>query len=264
MSKKSAKASEMTFFDHLDELRGALLRVLIGVFAALILCYYFAPRLQELLTFPMTGKENTTMALLAPTEGFIVRLKISLVAGIFLSAPWSFYQLWRFVAPGLFKNERRMVLPVVFFSTLCFVTGAVFAVYLLPYATQFFLSFATPTVANAWSLGKYIDFVLRLFLAFGLVFEMPLLIFFLAKFGIVTPPFLRKYRRHMYVVFLISASIITPPDIFTQVVLCAPMIVLYEFSIYLAMVAKKGREKKEEKALQKEKEPDSDLEGEGN
>jgi len=246
MGRGNDQIENMSFFDHLDELRSSLFRGLIGLLVGLVVCYYFAPWIQTFLINPVNSGTDVTMALLAPTEGFVVRLKISFVAGLFLTAPWLFYQLWRFVAPGLFSEERKMVFPVVFFSTICFITGAAFALYILPYATSFFLSFSTPTVLNSWSLGKYVDFVLRLFIAFGVVFEMPLLIYFLARFGIVNPPFLRTYRRHMYVAFLIMASIITPPDVFTQVILCAPMVLLYELSILLAGVAGRKRKGKEE------------------
>jgi sec-independent protein translocase protein TatC len=201
--------------------------------------YYFAPQIQELLLYPFQEEMGPRLALLAPAEGFIVRLKISFVAGLFASAPWIFYQLWKFVAPGLFDSEKKMVLPVVFFSSVLFLTGAVFAAYVIPMATQFFLSFTTEDVANYWSLGRFIDFELRLFVAFGVVFELPLLIYFLARFGIVTPTFLRTYRRHMYVVFLVGASLITPPDVFTQVFLAVPLVVLYEVSIFLAVIARK-------------------------
>lgn len=238
MSGKAKKSvNEMNFFDHLDELRTRLFAMFIGLVVATVGAYYFSPQLQELLLFPFRNETGPQLALLTPTEGFIVRLKIAFVAGLFVSAPWLFFQLWKFIAPGLFEHERKRVLPVVFFSTLLFLTGAVFAAYVIPMATRFFLSFTTADIANFWSLGKFIDFELRLFVAFGIVFELPLLIYFLARFGVVTPAFLRQYRRHMYVIFLVAAALITPPDVFTQVFLTVPLIVLYEASILLAVVA---------------------------
>lgn len=241
MSKKKP-LQEMNFLDHLDDLRGSLLRALVGVVVGLVVVYYFSAILQDFLLQPLKNISGTTkLALLAPTEGFVVRLKIALVGGIFLSAGWIFLQLWGFIKPGLHPHERKMVLPVVFFSTLCFMLGAVFAYYVLPWATRFFLGFSSPTVENMWSLGKYFDFALRMFLAFGLVFELPILIYFLARFGVVTPPLLRKYRRHAYILVLVTAAVITPPDIFTQVVLAMPMVILYELSIFLAVMANKRR-----------------------
>jgi len=132
-----------------------------------------------------------------------------------------------------------MVLPVVLSSSILFLAGAGFAVFVIPMATRFFMSFTTEEVANYWSLGKFIDFELRMFIAFGVVFELPLLVYFLARFGVVTPGFLRSYRRHMYVAILLAAAILTPPDVFTQVVLAVPLVALYEVSIFLAMVAQR-------------------------
>jgi len=244
MSRRPKKApNEMNFLDHLDELRVRLFWAFGGLLVATVVGYIFSMDIQQLLMFPFVAEEGPKLALLSPTEGFIVQLKISLIAGLFISAPWIFYQLWRFVAPGLFENERKMVLPVVFFSSLLFLAGAAFAVYVIPMATRFFMSFTSEDVANYWSLGKFIDFELRLFVAFGVVFELPLLIYFMARFGIVTPKFLRTYRRHMYVTFLVAAAIITPPDVFTQVILAIPLVILYEASIFLAMIATKQYEK---------------------
>jgi len=260
MSKEKKKPAEMTFLDHLDELRGALWRALVGVFIGAAIGYYFAPILQTWLLIPFEDQTSASLALLAPTEGFVTRLKIALVAGLLGTAPWIFFQIWAFVAPGLFMHERKMVLPVVFFSSLLFLTGSAFSLYVLPHATSFFLSFSTMDVQNAWSLGKYVDFVLRLLLAFGIVFELPLLIYFLARFGVVTPTFLRKYRRHMIIGFLILAALITPPDVFTQAILTLPMIVLYEASILLAIVAQKQYERKREEFMSDDGEEGSDDE----
>ena len=237
--KRRKKPDEMSFIDHLDELRIYLFRAIGGLAVATVIGYIYSQNLQQLLLYPFANLEGPRLALLAPTEGFIVQLKISLIAGVFISSPWIFFQLWSFVAPGLFEKERKMVLPVVFSSSLLFLVGAAFAVYVIPLATRFFLSFTNAEVANYWSLGKFIDFELRMFLAFGVVFELPLLIYFLARFGVVTPAFLRTYRRHMYVAFLFAAAILTPPDVFTQVVLAVPLIVLYESSIFLAVIAQR-------------------------
>ncbi len=252
MKKRSEnKNQEMSFFDHLEELRSSLIRALIGLFIGMIVMYIFAPTFQKWLIAPFISKEGAKLSLLTPTEGFVVRLKLSLVSGIFVTAPWIFYQLWRFVKPGLFLHERKMVMPVVFFSSLNFLLGAGFAYLILPWTTQFFLSFATPPVENLWSLGKYLDFILNMFLAFGLVFELPILIYFLARFGIVTPQFLRKYRRHAIILVLIVAAVITPPDVFTQIIIALPMIALYEVSIALAAVARRkwlqGQNEEEER-----------------
>lgn len=256
----------MNFLDHLDELRATLIRILIGLMVGVIVCYFVSPQIQDLLLLAFKTPENIRLSLLYPTEGFIVQLKISLVAGIFVTAPWIFYQIWKFVSPALYANEKRWIWPTVFFTSLCFMTGAVFAWFVLLWATSFlmgfsseggavslgfggltFLEFGTPAVENVWSLGKTLDFILRMFLAFGVMFELPVAMYFLARIGLVDARFLRQYRKHAYVVVLIAASIITPPDIITQVALGLPLFGLYELSIFVAIVA----EKKYKKSLDK-------------
>ncbi|MFH0882614.1 MAG: twin-arginine translocase subunit TatC [bacterium] len=251
MSRRNRKnPNEMNFLDHLDELRVHIFRAFGGLLIATIIGYIYSQDLQRLLLYPFAGMEGPKLALLTPTEGFLVQLKISLIAGVFISLPWIFYQLWSFIAPGLFEKERKMVLPVVFSSSVLFLVGAGFAVFVIPMATRFFMSFTSEEVANFWSLGKFIDFELRMFLAFGIVFELPLLIYFLARFGVVTPKFLRTYRRHMYVAFLLAAAIITPPDVFTQIVLAVPLVVLYEASIFLAVIAQRKYNRVADQRLQ--------------
>ncbi|MBD3166524.1 twin-arginine translocase subunit TatC, partial [bacterium] len=200
MSEETPLTPAQTFLEHLDELRGAIIRALIGLVVMCVAGYFIADYLQDLLLFSFRTHQGTQLALIAPAEGFIVKLKISVVAGIFLASPWVFYQIWHFVAEGLYPHERKMVLPVVFFSTMLFLAGAAFAYMVLPWAVDFFLSFATPEVENMWSLGRTLDFILRMFLSFGVVFELPIAIYFLARFGLVTPGFLRTYRRHSYIV----------------------------------------------------------------
>ncbi|MBZ0263874.1 twin-arginine translocase subunit TatC [bacterium] len=242
--KKQKKPSEpKEFLEHLDQLRKTVMYAAGGLVVGMMAMYYFAPLIQDFLTKPILSQEGVKLSLLTPTEGFVVRLKISFVAGLFFTAWWIFLQIWLFVMEGLYSRERKMLIPVVFFSSFNFLVGAGFGWLVLPWATDFFMSFSTNTVENMWSLEKYLDFVLRMFVAFGVVFELPLVIYFLARFGIVTPEFLRKYRRHAYISVLIAASIITPPDVFTQVVLGLPMVVLYEISIWLAVYAEKKSKK---------------------
>ncbi len=261
MSRKKP-ASEMNFLDHLDELRSVLIKALIGLMIGVIVSYFFSPRIQDLLLLAFKTPENIRLSLLYPTEGFMVQLKISLVAGIFVAAPWIFYQFWSFVAPALYDNEKRWIGPTVFFTSLCFITGAVFAWFVLLWATSFlmgfasdggsvtlgwgghtFLEFGTPAVENVWSLGKTLDFILRMFLAFGVMFELPVAMYFLARLGLVDAKFLRTYRKHAYVLVLIAAAIITPPDVITQIALGLPLFGLYEISIYVAMIGSRRHKK---------------------
>lgn len=238
--KKRRDAQLMTFWEHLDELRSRIIKALVAVTIGLIAAYSFVPYVQAVLIesfFP--NSENAPLAFLKPTEGFVVRLKLSLVIGLLLVSPVIFYQFWRFVAPGLYPKEKRFIIPVVVTSSISFIVGAAFSVFVLPYATRFFLSFAVGGIENTWSFGSYVDFVVRLMLAFGLVFELPLVIYFLVRLGIVTPEFLRRQRRYAVIIFMVIAAVISPPDIFTMFVLAIPLIMLYEISIILAVFARK-------------------------
>ncbi len=238
--KSRDKEKVMSFWDHLEELRSRLIKSLLIVTCGLCVAYFFVPYIQDFILkefFPADG--DKPLAFLKPTEGFIVRLKLSLMGGLFLTSPAVFYQFWRFVAPGLLQREKRFIIPVVTTSTMSFLGGAAFSLFILPYATNFFLSFSRGVIENTWSFGSYVDFVIRIMLAFGLVFELPLVIYFLVRLGIVTPEFLRKKRRYAILIFLVLSAVISPPDIFTMIVLAVPLTILYELSIIIAIFARK-------------------------
>ncbi|TKJ40248.1 twin-arginine translocase subunit TatC [candidate division LCP-89 bacterium B3_LCP] len=232
--KKEGGSNPMSFWDHLEELRSRLIKTILFVIAGFCAVYAFVPGMQEFLIERFFEEEVAPLAFLAPTEGFIVRLKLGFIGGLIIASPGVFYQFWRFVAPGLYAKEKHFVIPVVITSTVSFLVGAAFSFFVLPYATRFFLSFAGTEIQNAWSFGSYVDFIIRILLAFGLVFELPLVIYFLVRLGIVTPQFLRKKRRYAIIIFLVLAAVISPPDIFTMVVLAVPLTVLYELSIIIA------------------------------
>jgi len=232
--------NSMSFIDHLEELRGRIIRCLVAVAIATVAAYVVEPRvLTFLISFLMQGAGDS-LALLAPFEGFMVKLKLSLIMGLIVSSPVIFWQFWRFVSPGLYRREKRVILPIVILSTISFLVGAAIAFYIMPVATEFFQSFASNGIRNTWSLSRYIDLVSRMILAFGLLFEMPLVIYFLSRLGLVTPKFLWEKVRYAIVIILFVAAVVTPgPDIFSQLVLAIPLTVLYLFSILLSMIAVK-------------------------
>ena len=236
---------QMSFWEHLDELRGRLIKSILFVCAGFLIAYLFIGRIQDFLIASFFTETKLPLAFLNPTEGFIVSLKLSLAVGILIAAPGVFYQFWRFVAPGLYPRERKFILPVVITSTVSFLIGVGFSFFVLPYATQFFLSFGGDKIQNLWSFGSYVDFIVRLMIAFGVVFELPLVIYFLVRLGIVTPQFLRKQRRYAIIINLIIAAVITPPDIFTMVVLSIPLLALYEISILVGDVVHRKRMRSE-------------------
>jgi sec-independent protein translocase protein TatC len=232
----------MTFWDHLEELRGRLIKTLLLLTGGFCAVYFFVPYIQEFLIQSFFEEEVAPLAFLRPTEGFVVRLKLAFVGGLIVASPWIFYQFWRFVAPGLYPREKGFVIPVVVTSTGSFLVGACFAFFVLPYATRFFLSFGGDQIQNTWSFGSYVDFLVRIILAFGLVFELPLVIYFLVRLGIVTPAFLRRKRRYAIIIFLVLSAVISPPDIFTMIVMAVPLMVLYELSIFIAQIAHRKRQ----------------------
>jgi sec-independent protein translocase protein TatC len=250
---KSAQSSDqhdeesgMTFLDHLEELRGRIVKALLGVIVAVIICGVFSDRLvndvilrPSRLTSPPLNIINTV-----PYGQITFYMMAVLVAGLILSSPWILYQLWKFVQPGLMPKERIYISSIVIYTTLCFLTGVAFAYFImLPYMLQFFATFGTSTIQNMISVSEYMSFVLQLVLISGLIFELPMVSYFLARFGILTPKFMRHYRRHAIVVILIAAAVITPTtDPFTMSVFAIPMFILYEISIWIASVAKRKRD----------------------
>jgi sec-independent protein translocase protein TatC len=237
---------EMTFLDHLEELRWRIIKAVLALLAAVIVCGFFADWIvnevvlrPSRLTSPPLNIINTV-----PYGQITFYMMVVVVAGLILSSPWILYQLWKFIEPGLMSKERRYISGIVGFSTFCFLSGVAFAYFImLPYMLQFFASFGSTSIQNYISIDEYMSFVLQLILLSGLIFELPMVSYFLARFGILTPAFMRHYRRHAIVIILIIAAVVTPTtDPFTMSVFSIPMLVLYEVSIWVAKIAKQKRD----------------------
>ena len=231
-------ASQMTFFDHLRELRVRLVRSLIAIAVGFFGCYAWSKELFDILVKPLIKVFPPGSALIytALTEAFVTYMKVALVAGIMAVSPYLFYQVWSFIAPGLYKEEKRYLIPIAFFSGLFFVSGALFGYYVVfPFAFQFFMEYATETIKPMPSLAEYLNFSLKMLFAFGVIFELPLFIFFLAQLGMVTPAMLRKFRRYAILLAFIIGAVLTPPDVISQTLMAAPLIILYELSIWVAV-----------------------------
>ena len=242
-SKEEEAAAEggrsMTLLDHLSELRVRLVRSLIALTVGFFACYGFAEELFNYLMIPLTRALPSGAKLIytALPEAFFVYMQVALVAGAFLASPYLFYQIWLFIAPGLYDEEKRHVIPIAGASALFFVAGAAFCYFqVFPYAFEFFVGFATDTIAPMPKLDEYLGFTLKMLLAFGLIFEMPLFAFFLARLGLVTAQWMRKTRKYAILAIFIVAAILTPPDVFSQLMMAMPMLVLYEISIIVAAV----------------------------
>jgi sec-independent protein translocase protein TatC len=242
---------EMTFFDHLEELRWRIIKVFIGVVMGAIICWVFIDWLvNNVLLLPVfrINAQNLNgpqfiLQNLRPFGQVVLYMEIGIVGGIIISLPNVFYQLWKFIAPGLLPRERRYISKIVAFSTLCFLSGISFAYFLmLPMALKFFAGFGSPQIENNIAIDEYMSFIISLMLGAGVVFELPMVSWFLAKLGILTPQFMRKYRRHAIIIILFLAAILTPgTDPISQILLAIPLMLLYEISIWIAKVASKPK-----------------------
>lgn len=253
---------EMSFLDHLEELRWHILKIVAGLLIATIACAFFVDFIiQKILLGPLIAV-GLKAQVLTPYGIVMLYFQAVLICGLIISMPNTLYWLWKFVSPGLMPKERRYVSGIVGFTSFCFFSGVAFGYFiLLPAALDFFAHFGTENITLNVAIDRYVSFVLALILGAGLVFELPMISYFLSKMGILTPAFMRHYRRHAYVVILLISAIVTPtPDIVTQLLLAAPMFVLYEVSIFISKIVlrKKERASKEENTIGREEHHDSD------
>jgi sec-independent protein translocase protein TatC len=250
--------AKMPLTEHLSELRRRILTSLAAVFVIFVVVFNYSEKLFELITFPLRAelrfravapyievvrKTAAPLVFLAPAEAFWMHLKVSLVAALILSLPVIFFQLWRFISPGLLEKERKYVMPFVFFATLLFLIGAFFCFgIVLPFAITFLLGYKTQNMAPMLSVGSYVDFCLKFILAFGVIFELPLAIIFLTRIGIVTPKTLAKNRKFAVLFAFIAGAVLTPtPDVFNQTLMAVPIIILYEIGILVSRVMYRKR-----------------------
>ena len=235
------REKRMPFLEHLEELRWTLFRSIIGIVVGAIISYVFSQQIVDFLRRPAPA--DLQMIYLSPTEGFMIYIKVALFAGLFVSLPYVAYEFWKFVVPGLLEKEKKLVMPIVVFTVICFLIGAAFAYFvIIPFAVDFLLSYQSDYLVANWTIGKYLGFVVTLLLTFGVVFELPVLSFFLTSIGILTPEFLRSKRRYGIVIIFIVAAIFTPPDVFTQFMMAIPLIFLYEISIVISRMVVRKRE----------------------
>lgn len=244
---------EMTFTEHLNELRVRLVRCLIAVFIGFLACYGFAEQLFMLLMEPLITLLEPSGGSLIYTglpEAFFTHLKVAALAGLFVASPYVFYQIWMFIAPGLYEGERKYMIPIALCSALCFVTGALFGYFVVfPYGFQFFLGYASEAIQPMPSVKEYFSFSTSMLFAFGLIFELPLFMLFLSVLGVVNYKTMRKYRKFAILGNFVVAAILTPPDVVSQILMAGPMCLLYEVGIWVSyMFGKKPKEPPEEEA----------------
>lgn len=232
-----AELPKMSFLDHLEELRKRLLVSIIAVAVGFLACWAFAENIFGKLQEPLTAflPKGDKLAYTRLTAPFFLYMKVAFFAGLFVAAPVVLFQLWLFIAPGLYKRERRMAAPFIIFGTLFFIAGGYFGYrFLLPATCSFFVE-TGKQFKQMVTVDDYFSFASTIILATGLVFETPILIFFLARLGIVTPAFLMQKFKYAIVLSFVIAAIVTPtPDMVTQAALAVPMIVLYLIGVLVA------------------------------
>jgi sec-independent protein translocase protein TatC len=232
----------MSFWDHLEELRKVVLSSLAAIIGAAVAIYFFSGRILEFLVVHTVGQAQ----FLRPMEGFTVRLKLSLLLGLIVALPFVFFRIWSFIVPGLMQRERRTVFPLSLWSTLLFLIGVAFASFLLtPIMVKFLMGFQTEHIEGNLAISYLLDFFMKMALACGVLFQLPLVVAILSIFEILTPAFLKQKWRHAVVLILILSAILTPSDPGSQLVLSAPVMLLYIVSIVISTVIWKRKASRE-------------------
>jgi sec-independent protein translocase protein TatC len=229
---------KMSFLEHLEELRKRIINACLGIVVGIGLSFFYIQRIYDFLTAPAlaTLPEGSRLIYTQPTEAFSLYIQISLISGATLAAPWIMYQVWGFIAPGLYANEKRFVVPFVLFSTIGFVSGAAFNHYIAyPFIMTYFASFNTPNLVYMPQLSYVFGLYVKMLLGLGLIFQMPTVVFFLAKMRVLTARFLIRQFKLAILLIFITAAVVTPTgDPMTLGIFAAPMILLYTISIGIA------------------------------
>jgi len=231
---------EMSFLDHLEEMRWRLIYATIGVVIGTIIAWIFIDQLVNFILLKPARDANANLQNLKPFGQLFLFVQVAIVTGIVISVPNIFYQLWKFIVPALKKSEKKYIFSIVIFSSVCFLSGIVFAYYvLLPLALKFVAEFGATDIVNNFAINEYMSIIISLMLGAAIIFELPMLSFFLTKLGVLTPAFMRKYRRYALIVILFFAAFLTPPDPVSQLILAVPLVLLYEISIFISKISLK-------------------------
>lgn len=253
----------MPLGNHLEELRKRLMIAAGSWLVAFLGCYSIAERLFEGISDPVRQAlpEGSSLVFISATEPFFTLLKVAALAGLVVAFPIIIWQLWTFIAPGLYRNEKRLAIPFVLFSSLCFGCGTYFGfTFVFPMIFSFLVQYGTDVggINAMLSMGAYLTLASRLLIAFGLVFELPIVIFFLARLGIVDHKWLAKNRKYSLLMAFVCGAVLTPPDVFSQASIAVPFIVLYEVGIIVARLFGKKKVVEEEETEENEDESAED------
>jgi len=234
---------EMSFLDHLEELRWRIIKSLAAIVVCAIPCGVFWKKIFDILMiYPLRSiRPQPRLIFTQPVEAVMLSLKITAFGGVIMAAPVVFYQLWRFIAPGLYKKEKAVVLPVVFASSVCFLLGMGFCYTVMPFLVNFLATYGAGRMEAMFRVQDFMGFLIMLMLAFGMVFELPVISFILTKAGVLTPRFLIDKIRYAIVVIFIVAAVLTPPDVVSQILMAVPLLLLYGISIIVSYLAARKR-----------------------
>jgi sec-independent protein translocase protein TatC len=247
------KTNKTSFVGHLTELRSRLVKSIIYFFFFFVICYFFAENIYGFLVEPYAeavkdDEVNRRLIFTALHETFITYLKVAFFAAMFISSPIILIQIWKFIAPGLYKNEKRALLPYLIATPTLFLLGGMLVYYLvMPLMIKFFLSFETSAQINSLAIqlepkvNEYLSLIMRLIFAFGISFQLPVLLSLLARVGFVDSEYLKKRRKYVIIIIFVVAAILTPPDPITQIGLGIPLLILYELSILSVKIMEKKK-----------------------
>jgi sec-independent protein translocase protein TatC len=240
-SSGAESGSEMSFLEHLEELRWRLIYSILGVVLGAVVCWIFIDFLVDVILLKPARESGASLQNLKPFGQLFLYMQIAIIGGMIVSLPNIFYQLWKFIAPALRKNERKYILAIVIYSSVCFLGGIAFAYFvMLPLTLKFAAQFGSQDIVNQFAIDEYMSIIISVMLAAGLIFELPMISFFLTKLGILTPQFMKKYRKHSIVIIMIAAALLTPgTDPVSQIILAVPLVLLYELSIFISKLSLK-------------------------
>jgi sec-independent protein translocase protein TatC len=232
---------EMTFLEHLEELRWRIIYSIIGIVVGTILAWIFIDFLVDVVLLKPAKDSGAILQNLRPFGQLFLYMQIAIMVGMIISIPNIFYQFWQFISPALRSKEKKYIFWIVVFSSICFLGGIAFAYFaMLPLTLKFAAEFGSESIKNEFAIDEYMSIIISVMLAAGLVFELPMISFFLSKLGILKPSLMRKYRRHSIVIIMILAAFLTPgADPVSQLVLAVPLVVLYEISIFISKISQK-------------------------
>lgn len=258
MTDNAVEAHKMPLLDHLVELRSRLLKSVVALLVAFLVCFYFAEPIYAFLTEPLAAilrerHDNPRMIFTALTEVFFTYVKVAFFAGAFISCPIFLTQIWLFVAPGLYKKEQKALAPFLVATPILFFIGGALVYYIIfPLAANFLVGFEVPAGEDALAIqleakvGEYLSLIMKLIFAFGLCFQLPVLMTLLARVGLATSAGMAAKRKYAVVAVFIVAAVLTPPDPISQISLALPILLLYEISIYMAKLVERKRAQEED------------------